>query len=97
MKILSHGSNCPKCGSKLKLKKIIYIKDLSPNSIIQSFDVSDKKDLALHSYSASGFALKSKNMKLADMDKFFKETTGLSLLDKRLVCTNCGFYTESVG
>lgn len=97
MKILNHGSNCPKCRNKLKLKKVVYIKDLSPNSIIESFDVSDKEDRELHSYSASGFALKNKNIKAVDMCKFFKNTTGISLLEKRLVCTNCGFYTETVG
>lgn len=97
MKILNRSTNCSKCSNKLKLKKVIYIKDLSPNSIIESFDVSDKEDRELHSYSASGFALKSKNMKAVDMGKFFKETTGISLLEKRIVCTNCGFYTETVG
>jgi len=85
------GKICPKCRSKLKKKAIVYQKDLFPDSPIKEIDVTGKSPRELHSYGVSGVAMKSKNTKVSE---FFKNTTGLSLVEKRLVCENCGFFTE---
>lgn len=80
------------CGNILDRKITVYVKDLHPRSVIKKIDATGKSDRELRCYGgASGLATKTKQTKVTE---FFKNTTGLSLVEKKLICKKCRFSEE---
>jgi hypothetical protein len=85
---------CPKCNTSLNEISKLYTRDLMPGSKINETDVSGKSLRQLHGVSASGIAI-GHNMSKKQLENFFNSTTGISIMEVKLVCSKCGYTTNA--
>lgn len=82
---------CPKCKGRLIEKTYLY---MGPYNHIEKSDVTryGRTQRELWSHAASGVVYKTKKM---NIEEFLKHTTGIGVIENKLVCDKCGYSLDN--